>query len=140
MTAVHVPDVMALEDILFGAERWTLAMLREELDLVDSRYYVVAVVDEQIVGYAGLAAFDDEAFVQTIGVHPDFQGAGIGAALLDDLLAEADRRGAATVLLEVRTDNEIARRLYDRRGFRPLRVRRGYYRRSGADALEMQRG
>src|SRR5262249_51251929 len=67
------------------------------------------------------------------------QGGGVGAALLDDLLAEAARRGITTVLLEVAVDNEPAQRLYERRGFRTIGVRRGYYQPSNTDALGMER-
>ncbi|HEV2088816.1 MAG TPA: GNAT family N-acetyltransferase, partial [Cryptosporangiaceae bacterium] len=57
---------------------------------------------------------------------------------LDDLLAEAGRRGARQVSLEVRADNEPALRLYARRGFEVVGVRRGYYQPSGADAVVMR--
>ena len=64
---------------------------------------------DDVVGYAGLAVFGDEAHVHTIGVAGAAQRRGLGATLLRDLLAAAgDRR----VLLEVRADNEAAQRLY----------------------------
>src|SRR5207248_898350 len=83
-------------------------------------HYLVAEESEpdgadRVVGYAGLIAYADEAHVATIGVAADRQGRGIGARLLDALLAEADRR-SPVVLLEVRADNELAQGLYRRRG------------------------
>ncbi|MDQ1713083.1 MAG: hypothetical protein QOE45_2533 [Frankiaceae bacterium] len=50
-----------------------------------------------------------------IALLPDWRGQGIGSALIDDVLAEGDRRGM-TVVLHVEHWNP-ARRLYDRRGF-----------------------
>jgi [ribosomal protein S18]-alanine N-acetyltransferase len=43
------------------------------------------------------------------------------------------------VLLEVRADNEVAQRLYTRRGFEEIGRRRGYYQPSGDDAVVMKR-
>ena len=64
------------------------------------------------MGYAGLAFVAGppfaEAEIHTIGVDPAYQRRGIGRELLRGLLAVADA-GAATVFLEVRTDNEAAR-------------------------------
>jgi ribosomal-protein-alanine N-acetyltransferase len=95
--------------------------------------------DGTIVGYAGLAAAAGQADVQTIGVHPDRQGAGIGAALLTELLEEAGRRASEAVFLEVRADNDQARRLYERFGFDRVGLRRRYYQPSGVDAIVMRR-
>ncbi|CAN5324140.1 ribosomal protein S18-alanine N-acetyltransferase [soil metagenome] len=134
----HIAEVMPLEASLFAEEAWTEAMLWAELAQSSSRHFVVAEEDGDILGYAGLCAFDEEAHVQTIGVRRDRQGEGIGTALLRDLLAEADRRDLSTVLLEVRAGNTAARRLYLRHGFRQIGVRRRYYR-SGADAVVMAR-
>ena len=130
--------VLQLEEALFAPDTWTRAMYREELSRTDTRYYLVADDDGVVVGYAGLIAYADEAHVATIGVAPERQGEGIGAQLLDALLAEADRR-SPVVLLEVRADNEHAQGLYRRRGFTPIGWRRGYYQPSGADAVVMRR-
>jgi ribosomal-protein-alanine N-acetyltransferase len=118
-------------------------MYRDELSRTDTRHYVVAEDEDppgarRVVGYAGLIAYDDEAHVATIGVARDRQGQGIGALLLDALLAEADRR-SPVVLLEVRADNDVATGLYRRRGFTEIGRRRGYYQPSGADAVVMKR-
>ena len=63
---------------------------------------------------------------------------GHSSLLLDALLAEADKR-SPVVLLEVRADNDVAQRLYQRRGFTEIGRRRGYYQPSGADAVVMRR-
>lgn len=143
-----IEAVADLESVLFpGDSPWTAGMFWSELAM--GHHYVVVrdsgvpphVHRPRVVGYAGLAVHgvdhpDEEAEVQTIGVHPDVQGQGLGARLLDDLLAVAGRR---RVLLEVRVDNDPARQLYERRGFVRIGLRRGYYRPSNADALVMQR-
>ncbi len=130
---------MVLEEELFAPDTWTRAMYLEELGMTDTRSYTVAVDGDEVVGYAGLIAYPEEAHVATIGVTGTRQGEGIGGRLLDALLAEADRR-SPVVLLEVRATDEATQRLYARRGFVPIGVRPRYYPLSGEDALVMRRG
>src|SRR5690606_12004478 len=112
----------------------------ELADQPRTRHYVVAEEPGgEIVGYAGLAAAGAQADVQTIGVREDRRRSGIGAALLAELLDEAVRRRSESVFLEVRADNEGARRLYERFGFTEIGVRRHYYQPSGVDAIVMRR-
>lgn len=68
-----------------------------------------------------------EAELLTVAVDPAARKQGIGAALIQDFLAEAARRGAESVFLEVAETNAAARRLYARAGFAETARRRGYY-------------
>jgi ribosomal-protein-alanine N-acetyltransferase len=135
----HVEQLLPLERRLFGEEPWSARLFWSELGQLDTRHYLVALDGERLVGYAGLCAYPDEAFVQTLAVDDALQGKGIGALLLQALLDEAARRRKATVSLEVRADNRAAQRLYARFGFRQIGVRRGYYQPSGTDALVLAR-
>lgn len=139
MTREDLTAVMALEEELFAPDTWTRAMYLEELGMPDTRSYTVAVDGDEVVGYAGLIAYPEEAHVATIGVTGARQGEGIGGRLLDALLAEADRR-SPVVLLEVRATDEATQGLYARRGFTPIGVRPNYYPLSGEDAVVMKRG
>jgi ribosomal-protein-alanine N-acetyltransferase len=135
-----IPRVMEMETELFSEDAWTDTMFWSELAERDSRFYVVATVDDAVVGYAGLCAYrGGESYVQTIAVAKAHQGTGIGKSLLRALLAEAAYRGARRVDLEVRADNQPAIALYERHGFRRIGLRRGYYQPSGADAIVMRR-
>ncbi|NEK95957.1 ribosomal protein S18-alanine N-acetyltransferase [Modestobacter muralis] len=139
MTREDLREVMRMEEELFAPDTWTRSMYLDELAMTDTRYYLVAVDGADVVGYAGLIAYPDEAHVATIGVTGARQGEGIGGRLLDALLAEADRR-TPVVLLEVRATDEATQGLYARRGFVPIGVRPNYYPLSGEDAVVMKRG
>jgi [ribosomal protein S18]-alanine N-acetyltransferase len=142
MTAADIPAVALLEQAVFDDEAWSPGMLAGELaGQPGSRYYLVAEeMGGEIFGYGGLLApGGDQADVVTLAVAEERWGHGIGTALLDGLLAEAGRRGAAEVFLEVRVDNDRAQRLYYRHGFEGVGLRRGYYQPSGTDALVMRR-
>lgn len=138
LTIADLPTVMLIEEELFAPDMWTETMLRDELSRPRSRYYLVAEAEDQIAGYAGLVAYRDEGHIATLGVRKAFQDNGIGALLLDALLAEADRR-VNRVLLEVRADNPVPQHLYRSRGFVEIGRRPNYYPFSGADAVVMAR-
>ena len=130
-----------LEELLFpGDEPWTASAFLAELRA--GHPYLAARTGGHLVGYGGVAVVGAppgaEAEIHTIGVDPAYQGRGIGRALLRGLLAAADALHA-TVFLEVRTDNDPARALYESEGFTVVGLRRRYYRPSGADAHTMRR-
>jgi ribosomal protein S18 acetylase RimI-like enzyme len=55
--------------------------------------------------------------LRRIYVHPDFQGKGLGTALMDAALAHPVLRAAKNVYLDVWERNAAARALYERYGF-----------------------
>jgi ribosomal-protein-alanine N-acetyltransferase len=131
-----------LEELLFpGDDPWSTQAFRDELAV--GHFYVAARAGSELVGYGGLAFVagppQPEAEIHTIGVDPAHRRRGIGRAVLGALLGTADQV-AATVFLEVRTDNEAARALYEAEGFEIVGLRKRYYRPSGADAYTMRRG
>ncbi len=138
----HLSQVHTLEQRLFPTDAWSLGLWWAELARVGrDRSYAVALAGEpaepaeQVIGYAGLAVAGSTADIQTLGVHPDWQGQGVGATLLRHLLATAADQGCEAVMLEVRADNLPAIRLYHRHGFSTLRTRPGYYDAGRVDAL-----
>lgn len=133
-------QILPLERDLFSDDAWSAELFWSELAGVPAtRYYVVAEDGHGIAGYAGLLIGVGEAEVQTVAVRANAQGQGLGARLLEDLLAEAGRRECRTVLLEVRVDNEPALRLYARYGFERIGRRPGYYARGSVDGLVLRR-
>src|SRR5699024_6616533 len=125
MTTADVPDVLALERELFPQDAWPEEFVCEELahaepsaepDRATRRYWVgeetaADSASSRIVAYAGIMCVLPLADVQTLAVAPAAQGRGLGSRLLRLIEAEARRRGAADLLLEVRADNPGAQRL-----------------------------
>lgn len=148
----HIAEVLLLEEELFGEEKWSSAMFWNEL--AQHNFYIVATgraatgraatgrvatEEDEVLGYAGLASTQDEAWVQNIAVKRTAQRRGIGRELLEALLAEAARLGIKQTLLEVAVDNAAAQHLYATYDFEPVGIRRGYYQPSNTDALVMMR-
>ena len=133
----QIEDLLPIENDLFGKEAWSAPMFWNEL--ANGHHYLVATEDDgAILGYAGLAVGQDEAWINNIAVRRDAQRRGIARALMDVLLAEARRHRVHEVLLEVAADNVAAQKLYAAYGFEVIGVRRGYYQPSNTDALVMQ--
>ncbi|MGO4753231.1 ribosomal protein S18-alanine N-acetyltransferase, partial [Streptomyces sp. 2MCAF27] len=127
---------------LFPDDAWSPGMFWSELaharGPAATRHYVVAETGGRLVGYAGLAAVDRTGDVQTIAAARDHWGTGLGARLLTNLVTAATAFECREVLLEVRVDNLRAQRLYERFGFEPIGIRKGYYQPGNVDALVMR--
>lgn len=140
MTIADIPAVMGMEHDLFGDQAWSMQMLTEELGDTQSRHYLLACHGDAVVGYAGLAAYDVEAHILTVGTQSTHQRQGVGRLLLRALLTEADRREVERVILEVRADNIAAIELYKSESFNAVGIRKKYYQPGGHDAVVMIRG
>lgn len=99
----------------------------------------VAERDGVVVGFSIAWIIAEEAELANLAVSLEARRAGIGAALLDELLGAVDERAGGTIFLEVREGNEAARALYAARGFVSAGRRKAYYRAPVEDAVIMRR-
>ena len=131
----HLAAVAELEALCFS-EPWSCEALR--LLTNPENFGVVVLIGERVVAYGGVTSVLDEGSVTNIATHPDFRRRGFGHAVLEALLAEADRRGLAEIFLEVRVSNVAACRLYEKHGFLAVGTRRSFYRFPTEDAVVMK--
>jgi ribosomal-protein-alanine N-acetyltransferase len=82
-----------------------------------------------------------DAELLTVAVVPDARRRGLGAALVTAAGVAALVRGAASMHLEVAEDNEAARALYAKLGYKEAGRRHAYYagERGAVDAIVMRR-
>jgi len=112
---------------------WSRSVFESEIDQVrdGTRFYVVARLGREVVGYAGLWFVPDpdgnQAHITNIVVRESSRRGGIGRRLMLVLAAEAIRRGCVAWTLEVRASSEGARDLYRKFGFVPAGIRKRYY-------------
>lgn len=130
-----VPRVMEIEKQCFTTPWHESAYFTEIVNR--SAHYVVARINDKIVGYSGMWIIMDEAHITTVGVDPEYRGHKIGEQILVAMLDEAQRRGACRATLEVRESNHVAQNLYRKYGFTAAAIRRGYYSDNGENAVVM---
>lgn len=136
MTLDDLPAVHAIERASFAVP-WPDDAYRNEIRTNRLASYVVARLDDAVVGFAGLWVMVDEAHVTTFAVDPRWRRRGVGERMLLALLDLAVTRRAREATLEVRLSNLPARKLYEKHGFRPVGIRPRYYSDNGEDALIM---
>jgi ribosomal-protein-alanine N-acetyltransferase len=133
-------DLGAIERIERGSypTPWSRSMFAGEL-AKPSSLCLGAFDTEQsrLAGFLIISRYVDAWHVMNIAVDPEYRRQGVATLLLERLFevtAGSERRGYT---LEVRTSNEGAIKLYERVGFTPRGVRRGYYTDNREDALIM---
>ena len=76
--------------------------------------------------------------ITNIAVAPAWQGKGVGSLLLQLLTAVAKEEKVSSITLEVRISNSKAQALYNKLGFKAIRIKRNYYHGDGEDAVDMK--
>ncbi len=118
---------------------WSRAMFASELAKPSSLSLGAVDDTETLVGYLVLSRYVDAWHVMNVAVAPERRREGIASALLRQLLDQTRGDAKRGYTLEVRVSNVGAISLYERFGFRPKGVRRGYYTDNREDALIMWR-
>jgi len=130
-------QVMRIEEVSYSSPWSRAAFVRELQDNATADYIVAEIPEYGVVGYCGLWLLLDEAHVTNVAVHPDFRRRGIATELLRVAARRAVARGVASLTLEVRPSNGVARQLYTRLGFIARGRRKRYYSDTGEDAIIM---
>jgi ribosomal-protein-alanine N-acetyltransferase len=131
----------AMHRASFPEDPWDAAALERILALSGGFGYLAWQGDTP-AGFILARDLCGEVEILSLGVLSAWRRQGIGRALIDAVIAEAERRRAGSLVLEVATENEAARRLYTAVGFVQVGRRPRYYRRASgrADALILRRG
>ncbi len=128
--------VLEIEKSSFSAP-WSRESFKGELAAAESHFTVSEDENGEITGFCVMRVFGDEAELFNIAVSPERRNAHIGETLLTEALEYAKSKKVSAVFLEVRESNTAARKLYEKKGFRSIGVRRGYYDFPTEDAVLM---
>ena len=134
LTSAHLLEVAELEALCF-ADPWSEKAL--ELLLSDGAYGAVCLWEGRVMAYGGVLWAPYEGQITNIATHPDARRKGLGAAVLEHLIAEAKSRNCEQLSLEARVSNIPAISLYERYGFEKMGLRRGFYKHPTEDAYVM---
>lgn len=136
MQLADIGTICEIEKASFSTP-WSEGAFYNELVNNHFAHYLVLEYQGDIVGYGGMWVIMDEAHVTNIAVREAYRGKKLGEQLMLQMQATAVFLGAVKMTLEVRVTNYVAQRLYEKLGFRPAGVRRGYYSDNMEDALIM---
>lgn len=120
-----VDEVVRIEQLAFSRP-WSRQGFLDTLEL-ENTFFLVAEERGKILGYAGMYLTLEEGEITNVAVAPQERCRGVGGMLMDAIKREAERRNLARLVLEVRTSNESAIRLYERKGFHNRGVRKEFY-------------
>jgi [ribosomal protein S18]-alanine N-acetyltransferase len=125
-----------LHSACFPDDPWEAGAMARLIALTGSFGWLVWE-DREPVGFILVRDLGNECEILSLGVLPRWRRRGLGQDLLRAAIAETQRRGLPSLVLEVATDNDAASALYAALGFTPVGRRARYYRRPDgrADAL-----
>jgi [ribosomal protein S18]-alanine N-acetyltransferase len=139
MIALDIPVLVGMEKEIYPESPWSAAQFREELAGVPkTRKYVVATLDNEIIGYGGAAIAGEVVDIHTLTVIPKFRRQGIATQMLQQLENWATSKGIFTFMLEMREGNLEAQPLYEKHGYSVISRRDNYYS-PGIHALIMRK-
>lgn len=105
---------------------WTFGIFKDEL-INPKCHYIVAVEDENILGFGGISVVLDEANINNIAVRVDKRDIKIGSKILQNLIDISKSLNCSFITLEVNVENSPAIKLYENFGFKTLGIRKNYY-------------
>lgn len=136
-TAADLAAIAAIESASFS-DPWSLKSFSDSLAHDFVRMCVVED-DAGVAGYSVVWVSGEECELANLAVDPSRRRAGLGAVLLDALLARARDEALFVIFLEVRASNTAAQALYSSRGFHEVGRRLMYYKNPAEDALILRR-
>lgn len=105
---------------------WSVDILKDDFKSENSKY-IVAKIDNEVVGFAGVKIILDNADIMNIAVKTDMRNHGIGSMLLQKLIEVSMASHCSTITLEVNEKNLFAIRLYEKYDFSRIAFRKKYY-------------
>lgn len=128
-------ELTELEAKCFG-DPWTQKMF---IDSLSSKYTqaIGAFCGDKLVGYIMWIYAGDCFEILNVATDPEMRRLGIARRMIILLSGYAAECKIENILLEVRESNTAARSLYDSLGFRPVGVRKNYYKNPVENAILM---
>ena len=138
ISKMTLTDFEEIQNILTSEfdDFWNSETLKKELQNSNS-HYVVAKINNIIVGFAGIKTVLDEADIMNVVTKRNIRNSGIGSALFSAIIDYAKSNKVKKITLEVNENNLSAIHLYEKFGFIKIAERKKYY--NGTDtAIIMQ--
>lgn len=99
-------QIKAWTSSIENTQRW--------IDKLSSQYFLVAELDNKMVGYASL---ENNNYIDLLYIHKDYQRQGIAGRLYLEIEKEAIQRKATVLSSDV---SETAKRFFEKKGFKTI--------------------
>ena len=119
-----IPALLAIEKACFE-DFWRYDALSFENIAATHPYFVVAELNNKVVGYQFNALEDEFGYLVRIAVHPSVNGQGVGVRLMSAAITFFQQAHVLRIMLNTQDDNTRAHRLYEWFGFVRI-VQRGF--------------
>lgn len=135
LTNAYVEAVAELEKECFSSP-WSADSIAAEVNNPVA-VFLVALKDDEVVGYLGMHHVVDEGYINNLAVKDTYRYKGVATALLHSLDEYAEEKKMEFITLEVRESNKVAISLYDKNDFRIEGKRKDFYIHPREDGLIM---
>ncbi len=134
-TGLHDLDWREYKDSIPGGgfnEKTAEAMMRSrQAKSPPARHWLACVDGEPRAYLSSWGGVDGVGLVEDLFTHPDFRHRGLATALIHRGVSEARREGAGPIVIVADT-KDTPKRMYAALGFRPVAVKRDYWKRLGS--------
>lgn len=134
LCAADVPAVAAIEAAVYDG--WSADNIAAVQTAPAARAFVGCIA-EQVVAFAAFTLVADEANLDALSVDASQRRQGAATVLLTHAFSALHAEGAASVFLEVRSQNKPALALYEQMGFTTCGLRKHFYEKPPDDAVLM---
>ena len=136
---MSLTDLESIKEILVSDfdDFWNYSILKDELSNANS-YYLVAKLDNEILGFAGIKYVLNDADIMNIVVKKSKRKSGIGSLLLKNIIELCKKLNVSTLFLEVNEKNIPAISLYKKFGFEEVGFRKNYYKENNAIVMKKE--
>ena len=135
MTLDDIESVFEIEKSIFSIP-WSKKSFESTISSKDT-IYIVATIDEKIVGYLGIYILCDQSDISNVCVHKYYRRMHIAEAMLSYIFDRAKSNNVKEITLEVRESNVAAISLYEKMGFKEIGIRKNYYQKPLENGLLM---
>lgn len=107
-------------------------------DMQNENYIYFVLKDKEknnILGYIAISYVLDTIDILSIVIKKDYQKKGFGSILLEYVIEFSKNNDVSSILLEVRSSNLPAIKLYEKYNFEKINTRKNYYSNPVEDAL-----
>lgn len=111
-----IPALLELEKLCFE-QLWCYDVSSLINILYTHPYFVVAEIDDQVIGYQFNALDGNHGYLVRIAVHPNLHGQGVGARLMAEAIRFFKTARSVRIMLNTQEENTHAHQLYEWFGF-----------------------